>query len=594
MILLIFVSFGYQIDHTIYNNDWLHNLDQGFGIGSSNKQIQKFKEFADDNCILHSLDQSTLQECLNYQNIIIQNAYMSHPILGIFGSTLSNISLTLPSNNIALSIQNKIIFGGLFGVSLISIYLMISAMFLNQKFFKTLSVLFSIIIFSSELEIGYIRNIHDGINWTNSLLLSLLVLLGLFFFWKKYYDDVMITYVDYVFDFLIRNRHEDLGTVIFKVICMSLIYCGFAWMLFFQNAAVIDDAVMLIAIFLVFIITVKNKVDPHVVILLILCVVIATSNLPSRAIYPRHLCAIWIGISLISGLGAQRNVFLYLLPLCLFFHVGTAIVATGCLFITEILIFLFTRQATKLMLVSGFTCISGYSFTKIFWETGLHSGERILLTNLLSFSQNLFVFNYVIMLCALMVFISIRLLLKSRCANLHLSRALLLSAIILFVCQISASAKMTYGNTLDIQPGYFVLYRLPDYLTPSLSIAVLMLIILHTMRGSAMFSFSSPENRCFKSPKSLLILSVICFFPISAIDVNIKKLILAIEQYALYLNTETIEPRFAQLFSRLQFDDDVYILPRSAVPNSPDTYLSLLKLKIRISQGVATSVTISH
>lgn len=593
-ILLIFASFGYQIEHTIFNNDWLHNLDQGLGIDSSNRHIHKFKQLADENCILHSSDQTRLQDCLNYQNIITQNAYMSHPILGVFGSFLSEIDLTLPANDIALAIQNKIIFGGLVGVVLVSLFIIISAFFMNKDLFMIFSGLLIVIILTSEKEVGYIRKIHDGINWVNFLLPSFLALLGLYFSVNDRYNNFIFKKLDYFHDLLMRESHEKLSKLIYRIIFITLIYFSFTWILLFQNSPGVDDAVMIIAILVFFILALKNNTDPQLVVLIVLCLIIATSNLPSRAIYPRHLCAIWIGISIIAGMGSGKNIFLYLLPFSLIFHIGTAIVATGCLLIMEVFIFLFTRQPTKLMIVSGFTFIVGYTFTKIFWESGLHSGESILLPNLLLFAKNLFLFDYVILLCALMLFLSFQILRKAQCEDHYLTRALILSAIILFVCQISNSAKLMYGNTLDIQPGYFVLYRLPDYLTPSLSMAVLVFLILQIRRHPVLCASTITRSARVKSPKNLLVLSIICFFPISAIDVNIKKLFLSMDQYSRYLNTETIEPRFAQLFTKLQFNDDVYVLPNSDKPNSPVTYLSLLKLKMRISQGITTSVTISQ
>lgn len=590
--ILIFSSYGFQITHSIYNNDWLHNLDQGLNIHSSHPLIQSFKTAAIHNCHAFAYSKAELTNCINYQNVIEQNAYMSHPIYGIYGSSISSIDLDQNPLAIAKQIQDVIVKAGIVNVMFLSLLIFYCSIILEYKYFFPMAMTLSIVFLSSHLEVGFLRNFSGGLKNLNWFLPIACLIISLLF-WKTN-DTKFFHLATSIQDRIFTNNLSHRIDKLIKFALILIISLSFTWIFFFQNAEIANDAVIILGLFFIIFFGLSSRVSIYLLSLILLCLVISTSVLPSSAVFPRHLCAIWIAICLYAARTFPAKILIFLMPISLIFHIGTGIVISACLFATEIFIFIIIRKTSVILFSSLLTFIIGYLFTSFFWESGLHSGEKLLIDHLFLFIQSSISFILVIIFCIFLLWIAVRLMLDEKRRDLDLTRCLILTALFLFSVQIAESTKTLYGLEFDIQPGYFLLYRLPDYLGPALSISILLYLLKYVIMNNLFNNLASRNFIGAFSPKILVMMCFICFFPINPIDLNLRKFVISVENFYKYLKGSEIEHRFRNMTLAYDFRDDIYFLPSSATPNSPITYYSLLKLKLRIAQNEAKKIEIKN
>jgi hypothetical protein len=273
----------------------------------------------------------------------------------------------------------------------------------------------------------------------------------------------------------------------------------------------------------------------------------------------------------------------YLLPTLVLFHVSAAVLASAVLLAAEAVACAWERRPTRLLVASALTLAIAFGLSRMFISDSSAAFAGLPEVVGLAIASPIRMLNAAL---AGLACLTSALVVLARGGNARsaLGRALLLIGVILVLYRISA--LLNWGDPANLlRPHTLVLFHASQYVAETL-LPGTFLALLAALTGL-------PDRRGAAHAVPHLTPAVVLLI-IGLLVVRIDNQLAPLDPFARTARAVQILVSPSQIvlnqpgMANLRFDDDDYLIPRSAPTMSALTYLSLLKLRMRQEQQSQT------
>ena len=480
-LVFILISFGSNIDRHLYDNDLLHNMGVGIGINGEHPLIQEFAREAEANCLVdRGLEQSDVDACVAYQNVVPQQVQFSHPIYSTVGYLLAQTDLNKNAEEFAQLVQRSIVLAGLVGNVLLITLLVIAGSFLSPYLRFVAGVVIALGVtsfFKRSYELWDFAS--DGISVFESVVILALMLAFV----------LSVTAYTPLLNRVQQLRHLPAVTRLERMadgfgqrdwLRFSLITIVVLYLLAGSNP-VLGELAFISGLLLIVAALLRAKIPFALSVLFVIVILIATSALLNHPTASRHKAGLLLFICYLATFEKRSSALVFLMPISLVFHIASATVISMCIFVAEAFICAYRRRISAMLIVSLITSAAGYTLMTLLWTRGLHSPEMIAFGTLFSMIFTAPQFWVSVLLCASMMGLAL-FLMRQGDENTALARAFIMIAQVCFLVSIGGVLKNSGNPFFDLTPGFYAFSRAAEYFSPFVFAAALATVLALLLR----------------------------------------------------------------------------------------------------------------
>lgn len=581
------VALAGGLDRFLFNNDGLTYLASGYRTHGPTPAAQRLYDAGLGNCeAVLSTSPRELAECRAYQQIILIDDYFNYPIFSLFGMSLQKAG---DGPSLAAEVQRALIGASFLSTGLAALLMLVLAWNMPSELrFIVGAVLVAGIVagFSRDGgKIGFLDPMHQGQTSSEAILIALVIAAGLV-------GSRLAAPLVRIPGATGPSR-ADQAHLALVVGCWSAV----ALLLVAMTGAIdraVEWAALILAIVLAIAACWRVRLPAFVAIVASLAFLLSITAsdvgiFPSFFGAPRQLLFVLFAIYVCHATVSPSGRLVWIAPAFLAFHVAGSAVLAASLILAEVPLCLRRRRVSPLLLASLLWFVGAFAIMST-WQSGIYDWRQLPLAEFIAFMLASPRLVPSVVTTAVLLAAAVYLLVDRNRRWDGLARILILLAIALGAAQLAAAIVLdTADPAFWFRPGWFTFGRVERYLLPGVSYAAILVLcwMLVRDRQSSRGPVGVPSSAGRWGSKLDYILPVCIVLALFAARYHIKPSLIpkAAINARDFLIEGRLHPSAARQLTLLRRDDDVYYVSRGKPTNSPMTYLSVLKMRIRAADG---------